>query len=456
MNEQVINKYNIPVPRYTSYPPANYFKELNDTEYLSAVDASNDASRNHVSFYLHIPYCNHLCHYCGCNSYAMAKEQQVDKYVEALHREIDIVAAHIDKANRRISQIHYGGGSPTSLPIHYIKELNEHLLSLMPTIEKPEIAIECHPGYLTESDWKALCECGFTRYSLGIQDFNNDVLKAVNRLPSLLPVPEILSILRAHQATINMDFLFGLPLQTPESFEQTMQKAIEMQPDRLVTFSYGHVPWVHTRQLILEKIGLPTADVKQEMMTRAINVLHSAGYRSIGMDHFVRPNDELSVALDSKQLHRNFQGYCTLRTTGQVYAFGVTGISQLGNAYAQNGRNITKYIDSILNDNKLDIERGYILSSQEQVVREVIETMMCNNEIEWNKLSKELNLSVESIQSNLNYDVAKLQEMANDGLITMTEQGISMTTSGSPFVRNVVALLDPLMKNNNKQYSKPI
>ena len=229
-----------------------------------------------------------------------------------------------------------------------------------------------------------------------------------------------------------------------------------MQPDRLVTFSYGHVPWVHKRQLILEKLGLPTADVKQEMMTRAINVLHSAGYRSIGMDHFVRPNDELSVALDSKQLHRNFQGYCTLRTTGQVYAFGVTGISQLGNAYAQNGRNITKYIDSILNDNKLDIERGYILSSQEQVVREVIETMMCNNEIEWNKLSKELNLSVESIQSNLNYDVAKLQEMANDGLITMTEQGISMTTSGSPFVRNVVALLDPLMKNNNKQYSKPI
>ena len=235
-----------------------------------------------------------------------------------------------------------------------------------------------------------------------------------------------------------------------------MQMAVEMQPDRLVTFSYGHVPWVHKRQLILEKLGLPTADVKQDMMNRAINVLHSAGYRSIGMDHFVKPNDELSVALDSKQLHRNFQGYCTLRTTGQVYAFGVTGISQLGNAYAQNGRNISKYIDSILNDNKLDIERGYILSSQEQVVREVIETMMCNNEIEWNKLSKELNLSVESIQATLNYDVLKLQEMANDGLITMTEQGISMTTNGSPFVRNVVALLDPLMKNNDKQYSKPI
>jgi len=455
MKQELIDKYNVSVPRYTSYPPANFFRPFTGEEFLKEVDYSNEVREKNLSFYFHMPFCRRLCHYCGCNSYPMAKEEHVEAYVQALHKEIDLVSKHLDKS-RRISQIHYGGGSPTAMPVSVLKELNEHLLSLFSTIEQPEIAIECHPGYLTAEDWQGLLDARFNRFSLGVQDFNEEVLRLVNRTPSELPTEEIVAILRNAGVNINMDFLFGLPLQTSDSFKKTIERAVAMRPDRVTTFSYGHCPWIFKRQMILEKAGLPDTEEKALMFQKAKDVLHEAGYLSVGLDHFVLPNDELSEALQSHRLHRNFQGYCTLRTTWQVYAFGVTGISQLGNAYAQNGRNITKYIDSILNDNKLDIERGYILSSQEQVVREVIETMMCNNEIEWNKLSKELNLSVESIQANLNYDVAKLQEMANDGLITMTEQGISMTTSGSPFVRNVVALLDPLMKNNNKQYSKPI
>lgn len=453
--QQLLDKYNVPVPRYTSYPPANYFHDLQSDDYLATVDRSNaDTRRPLVSFYLHIPFCRHLCHYCGCNSYAMMNDDVVNRYVDALHREIDIIASHLDD-NRQIAQIHYGGGSPTAIPTDRLRELNDHLLSLMPVIDQPEIAIECHPGYLTENDWRALSKCGFTRYSLGIQDFNTEVLKAVNRRPSLIPVSDIMAILTASGATVNMDLLFGLPLQTPQSFERSAEQAAALRPHRLVTFSYGHVPWVHKRQLILERLGLPKDDDKQEMYRRAADIFQAAGYRSIGMDHFVLPTDELSVALDTKQLHRNFQGYCTRRTTGQVYAFGVTAISQLGTAYAQNGRDIKEYIDTI-ESGTLYTRRGYRLTLQQQMVREVIEQMMCNYHLSWSEVAARLGVTPDEVKAATHYDAAKLHEMMTDGLVCLTDDTIGMTDLGSPFVRNVVAALDPLMVNNDRKFSKPV
>lgn len=454
MKDALIKKYNVSVPRYTSYPPANYFHELSAADYLAAIEQSNDERQPHVSFYVHIPFCFQLCHYCGCNSYPMAKAEITDRYVAALHQEIDLIAAHLHR-ERRISQIHYGGGSPTSLPLHHIRELNEHLLSLLPTINRPEIAIECHPGYLSTEDWQELTRCGFNRYSLGIQDFDERVLQTVNRAPSRLPVNKIMQILRASGATVNMDFLFGLPYQTPDSFQKTIEQAVEFHPDRIVTFSYGHVPWIHKRQLILERYGLPADSDKQEMFNRASSTLHRAGYRSIGLDHFVLPNDELSLASDAHQLHRNFQGYCTRRTTGQVYAFGVTGISQLSTAYAQNGKEIAAYIDR-MSRGQFYITRGYILTRREQIVREVIESMMCNYHLVWSEIAERLSLSTTDIKSAVHYDAARLQEMAEDGIINLSADGISMTSEGSPFVRNVVASLDPLMTNTTKRFSKPI
>ena len=213
MQPEIIQKYNKPVPRYTSYPPANYFGDFSEADYLRAVEASDKARQNQISFYLHIPFCRHLCHYCGCNSYPAAAPETVKAYVEALHQEIDLVAKHIDR-NRKIAQIHYGGGSPTSIPIEMIKELNEHLLSIAPVIDRPEIAIECHPGYLDEKAWQQLTTCGFTRYSIGMQDLKEEVLKAVNRRPSLLPMKAVLDILRASGATVNFDFIYGLPHQS--------------------------------------------------------------------------------------------------------------------------------------------------------------------------------------------------------------------------------------------------
>ena len=454
MLPEIIQKYNRPVPRYTSYPPANYFVGFSENDYLRAVEASDTARQNQISFYLHIPFCRQLCHYCGCNSYPAAAPETVEAYVRALHREIDLVASHIDH-RRQISQIHYGGGSPTSIPIQMLKELNEHLLSIAPTIACPEIAIECHPGYLTEHDWQALTSCGFTRYSIGIQDLKEDVLKAVNRCPSLLPLQDILQILRSSGATVNFDFIYGLPLQTADSFRKTIERAAQLRPDRLVTFSYAHLPRLFPRQQILDRIGLPDTEEKSRMYETAAEILKLAGYQSIGLDHFVLPEDELYTALQTGRLHRNFQGYCTRRTTAQVYAFGVTAISQLDDAYAQNGRDIKTYIETIGNDH-LYTSRGYHLSAEQKLIREVVETLMCNYTLDWNDVAERTGTSVDQLQQTCNYDKDRLREMAEDGILVFDDNQITVNTDGRPFVRCVAAALDPLMQHTDKHFSNPI
>ena len=454
MQTDIIEKYNRPVPRYTSYPPANYFSNFTEADYLMMVDQSNEARQNQISFYLHIPFCRHLCHYCGCNSYPQAKPEVVKAYVEALHKEIDLVAKHISDG-RQISQIHYGGGSPTALPIAMIKELNEHLLSIAPAIEHPEIAIECHPGYLDANDWQQLTACGFTRYSLGVQDLRPEVLKVVNRRESMMPVGEILEMLHESGATVNLDFLYGLPLQTIDSFRNTIEQAAAWRPDRLVTFSYAHLPKLFPRQQILDKVGLPANQEKNGMYEAAAEVLTAAGYQPIGLDHFVLPDDELAVALGKGQLHRNFQGYCTRRTTAQVYAFGVTGISQLDDCYAQNGRDINTYIET-LNSGQLYISRGYHLTPQEKLVRQVVETLMCNYTLNWSDVAAHLGVSADEVREACGYNETTFSEMQADGLLRFDDDHIEVNTCGRPFVRCVAAALDPLMAHNDKQFSKPI
>ena len=374
----------------------------------------------------------------------MQKATVVEAYVEALHREIELLLPLLNR-ERRISQIHYGGGSPTVLQSSTIHSLNRHILDLFPKIEQPEVAIECHPGYLSLEDWKGLTKAGFSRFSIGIQDFNDEVLRTVNRRPSQERLEDIFSVLRDGGAKINLDFLYGLPHQTTDSFCQSIEKAISLMPDRLVMFSYAHVPWLKRQQLILEKAGLPKKEEKERMFEEAAQLLLAAGYVRVGMDHFVRPDDELYTALRNGQLHRNFQGYCTRRTTAQVYALGVTGISQLETAYAQNTKDIQEYIQ-VIDDGHLPIKKGYALSRKEQLVREVIDTLMCNYQV---TLTDEQRAAV-------NFDMGRLQEMQDDGIITISGKTIRMTHPSSPFVRNVAALLDPLMLHTSKSFSKPI
>jgi len=452
MKQELIDKYNVSVPRYTSYPPANFFRPFTGEESLKEVDYSNEVREKNLSFYFHMPFCRRLCHYCGCNSYPMAKEERVAEYVQALHKEIDLVAAHLDKS-RRISQIHYGGGSPTAMPVSVLKELNEHLLSLFSTIEQPEIAIECHPGYLTSKDWQGLLDARFNRFSLGIQDFNEDVLRLVNRTPSELPTEEIVAILRNAGVSLNMDFLFGLPLQTSDSFKTTIERAVAMRPDRVTTFSYGHCPWIFKRQMILEKAGLPSAEEKALMFQKAKEVLHEAGYLSVGLDHFVLPNDELSEALRSHRLHRNFQGYTTQEEC-DLLGMGVSAISLLGDTYAQNHKELKQYYAEI-EERGIALHKGLALSQDDCIRRDVIKALICNFKLDFDRLSESYHINFNEYFAE---DLALLQPLAEDGLLTLTDKSIVVSPRGRLLIRNICLCFDVYSRQlaKRQQFSRII
>lgn len=453
MNKELIEKYSVAVPRYTSYPPANFFNDGFTAEaYRQAVVASNEQTPEAISIYIHLPFCFQLCYYCGCNATLWKDRSIVEAYLEALKKEMRMVLPLLSR-KRKIAQIHYGGGSPTAQPVALLKEINAWLLSEFDCIDDPEIAIECHPGYMDQAYWDALTEVGFNRMSIGVQDLNEEVLQAVRRKKSRLPLEEIVALLQAKEISVNLDFIYGLPLQTAESFAQTIRQAIAMRPQRVVTFAYAHVPWVNPLQQKLEEIELPAPSMRNEMFQEATLLLKGAGYQTIGLDHFVLPTDELFRAQQEKTLHRNFQGYCTRRTTGQVYAFGVTAISQLADSYSQNVKDIPTYIRQV-NNGQLPVLKGYALNRDEKITRAVIATLMCNYTIDWQEVAHSLSVSVDAVKKALNYDTHALNAFATDGIITYDDHQLRILPEATPWVRNVAASLDKLMQGTDKRFSR--
>ncbi len=456
IDRELLTKYSNPVPRYTSYPPANYFVDgFTHDDGIRYIEQSNSWEPENISIYIHIPFCHKLCFYCGCNSCPLAKQADIVKYINSVKKEISLVMPLLSK-NRKISQIHYGGGTPNAIDVNYLQELNQLFFDHFSFIDHPEIAIECHPAYLDEKYVNELKRAGFNRFSLGIQDFNTDVLKNVNRAPSQLPVHDLMEILRSgDQAAINLDFIYGLPGQTVNGFSKTILEAVQLKPDRLVTFSYAHVPWVNKNQLILEKKGLPTPEAKTDMFEQAYNTLTSNGYQMIGMDHYVLEADELNLAQRNKQLHRNFQGYCTRRTTGQVYAFGVSAITQLHRVYMQNIKSIDQY-NSLLSEEKLPLTKGYELSTSELITRDAIAELMCNKVLDLRSILDNSVGSSKKTGQVLVYNEEKLSTFENDGILEIKDGIIKISDNGNLFVRNVAAALDPLMVSSEKRFSKSV
>jgi oxygen-independent coproporphyrinogen III oxidase len=446
-----LEKYNVPVPRYTSYPPANHFTtDFTGSDYGELIVDSNHRRPGHIAVYIHIPFCRHLCFYCGCNSCRLESGPRVRHYINAVKSEIQMVCGLLDPG-RKISQVHFGGGTPNSIEPGYIKEIVELLSGRFDHIEDPEVAIECNPAYLNTDYLDALKEMKFNRYSLGIQDFNPEVLRTVNRRPSALPVDQLIGYIR--NATVNLDFIYGLPLQTPDSFAQTISEAISLRPDRLVTFSYAHVPWMKESQLILEKTGLPGPKEKMEMYTRASELLREAGYVPVGLDHYVLPGDELNIARQNNMLHRNFQGYCSRRTTGQVYAFGVSAISQLEGGYSQNTKDIESYI-ARAGKPEFAVEKGYRLSRKEKAIREIITRLMCNYRLKWEEVAAELGESLQYIRQLADY--SRLKSFALDDMLAFDEKEIIVKDNGKLFIRNIAASFDPGYKAGENKYSRPV
>ena len=456
ISEMLLQKYNVPVPRYTSYPPANHFTEFSEQNYIDLLKDSNSGKPENIAIYIHIPFCRKICFYCGCNACSIGNGTLVVPYMNALKKEIDLVLRYIDKS-RKVSQIHYGGGTPNAIPVSFLSGLNEFLFSQFTFIENPEIAIECNPAYLDLDYVDSLKSAGFNRFSLGIQDFNNDVLLSVNRQPSALPVEDLFRYLKKDNEIINvnLDFIYGLPGQTVKSFARTIDEAINIRPDRLVTFSYAHVPWVKKHQVILEKKGLPSPADKMDMFLTSRDLLESAGYKPVGLDHYVLPTDDLYTALKENTMHRNFQGYCTRRTTGQVYAFGVTAISQLERGYSQNMKEIEGYIESVEKGN-LPVERGYKLNNEQICIRELITRLMCNKKINFAEIAETFQLSLTELKKIISFDEKILKSFENDGLILLKSEELQVTETGTVFIRNIAASFDREYIEKVQTYSKPV
>lgn len=455
INKNLIKKYNKPVPRYTSYPPANHFSNgISENDYIENIKISNNKNPNLIAFYVHIPFCHKICFYCGCNACNIGKGLKVTPYIDALKKEIKKVIKYIDKT-RLVSQIHYGGGTPNSIDAEILAEINQLFFDEFKFIDKPEIAIEVHPGYLDFKYIDKLKKAGFNRFSVGIQDFNNNVLKNVNRKPSVIPVQEIVEFIRKDKFSVNLDFIYGLPGQNVRNFSETIQKAAKIRPDRLVTFSYAHVPWIKKHQQKLEKLGLPSADEKTEMFFAANEILINEGYKPIGFDHYVLEKDVLYNSLKNNMLHRNFQGYCSRQTTGQVYAFGVSAISQISGGYFQNTKETENYIQKI-NNNILPVEKGMLLTENQKITGEAITELMCNLKLDFNHLSEKINVSVDKIKQNINLNFKELNDFKNDELLTFTAEKINITEKGAFFIRNIAASLDPNYTIEQNKYSKSI
>ncbi|MBN2636049.1 MAG: coproporphyrinogen dehydrogenase, partial [Prolixibacteraceae bacterium] len=312
------------------------------------------------------------------------------------------------------------------------------------------------PAMLDKTYIESLVNSGFNRLSLGIQDFNLKVLENVNRDPSVIPVEELVEMIRSYgNIGVNLDFIYGLPFQDVKTFSETMEQAVKISPDRLVTFSYAHVPWIKKAQKILEVRGLPEANQKLAMFEAAYKILTQNSYKAIGLDHYAKADDELNIALENRTLHRNFQGYCTRETTGQVYAFGATGISQLENAYAQNAKDTNEYVAQIESGNFF-IEKGYHLNKKEKIIKHVINEIMCNYYLSWGEAAQKFEVTENEIKATVELESEKLDDFVADGLLKYSANEISVTNTGRFFVRNIAASFDPNLKNAMQKFSRAL
>lgn len=456
ISENLFQKYNIPVPRYTSYPPATSF-HINFTgqDFVEQIKISNNAQPENISIYIHIPFCTQRCHFCGCNTALFQSEEKIRKYIDCLKKEIKYIAQFIDK-KRFITQVSWGGGTPNSIDSGYVKEVMDVLKSEFAFAGFAEIAMECSPAYLDFEDVDTLAAIGFNRISLGIQDFHIDVLDAINRKAPKHDVGEMLAHMKDKGfKSLNLDLVYGLPLQTPASFQENIQQAIELQPDRIATFSYAHIPWFNSAQKLMDKYTFPSPDEKLQMLVYAINYLTKNGYEVIGMDHFARQDDELAIAKHSKNLHRNFQGYNTKKTTGQVYAFGASGISQLNGCFAQNIKQLDQYMNAI-ETNSLAVERGYTLTEEDILIRDTINEIMCNGTIDFVEIAKNHTCSLPEFLAITKFDKSKIATLIEDKLVEFTGATLRVTDAGMLVVRNVAVAFDPNFVPAANKYSTTI
>ena len=432
-----VQKYNVPGPRYTSYPPANHFTvPLTEDFVIERIRAGNDRKRD-LSLYFHLPFCKTLCWYCGCNTVITKNQRQSATYVGYLAKELGLLCA-LANTNRKVTQLHFGGGTPTFLLPSEIREVGALVRSHFNIAKDAEASVELDPRRMTPDHVAALRDAGLNRVSLGVQDFNPQVQAAINRVQPFEQTEEVIGWIRAAGfQSLSIDLIYGLPFQTEESFRKTLDLVLSLNPDRLALFSYAHVPWIKPAQRLLKDETMPSAQTKLAILKLSVETLTREGYAYIGMDHFAKQCNELDVAQREGKLQRNFQGYST-RAGVDIYGFGNSAISQTRDMYWQNEKDLSMYY-ARLDQGKLPIANGYVLNQDDQIRRETIMRIMCDMELDFASMSARLSVN---FQTYFERELNALRALEADGLVRFSAAGFEVTDLGRLLVRNIAMCFD--------------
>jgi oxygen-independent coproporphyrinogen-3 oxidase len=455
-NKDLIRRYDTFGPRYTSYPTAVQFTtDFNADDYLKWVARSNeDPIPAPISLYLHIPFCDTICYYCGCSKVITKDKSKATRYIDLLKQEIKLQGALFAK-DRLVTQIHWGGGTPTFLSDEeidgIIKCIRENFN--VPADNEVEFGIEVDPRTVDESRLKQLHTLGFNRISFGVQDFDSLVQQSVNRVQSTQQIKQHINDARnLHYLSINIDLMYGLPNQTVQTFSKTLDTTIELNPDRMAIYNYAHLPEMFKPQRRINEDELPSAEEKLNILQLCIDKLQNAGYVYIGMDHFAKASDTLVKAQQEGTLHRNFQGYST-NADCDIVAMGITAISCIGNNYSQNVRTIDEY-EACLKQNKIPVFRGIELEDDDVLRREIINQLMCNNQLDIKKIEQKWNIN---FKTYFRSSLENLQKMADDGLLEIGDTKLTITTSGRLLARSICMQFDRyLQEKNSNRFSRVI
>ncbi len=455
INTELIKKYDRPGPRYTSYPTAPQFtEEFTESDFLDEIIKTNNADNPpDLSLYFHIPFCDTLCYFCGCNMIVSRNRDRIHTYIDYLKNEIDLVRTYI-RPGRKVAQLHWGGGTPTHLNPDEIRELGSYIKENFDFKEDAENSCEIDPRELTRAHLEALREIGFNRISMGVQDFNEKVQNAVNRIqPEDMTRQVIQWVRELGYHSFNLDLIYGLPFQTVEEFEKTVDTIIDISPDRIALFNYAHVPWMKKHMALIKAEDLPTPEEKLQILKISVAKLTDAGYVFIGMDHFAKPEDDLSKALKEKRLYRNFQGYSTNAGT-DLYAMGITSISQFGDVYAQNVKTEKEYFDA-LDNSRLPVFKGYKMNEDDILRKYVIMKVMCDFELSFEEVEKKFGIEFEKYFA---WGLNNLKEMIDDGLVKIENRKLTVNEMGRLLIRNVAINFDGFIerKEDTAKYSRTV
>ena len=454
---ELLTRFDVPGPRYTSYPTADRFVEaFGEADYVQALTQRKSGSVGKplpLSLYIHIPFCESLCYYCACNKIITKHKERAADYLRYLTKEVELHTQHLG-TGQAVSQLHLGGGTPTFMSDAELRQLMTMLRQHFQFVPGGEYSVEVDPRTVDENRLAVLAELGFNRLSFGVQDFDPSVQKAIHRIQ---PAPQVFELVAASRRlgfeSVNVDLIYGLPLQTPESFDRTLAQINSLRPDRIALYAYAHLPERFKPQRRIHAQDLPSGGDKVAMLSRSLDAFVDAGYVYVGMDHFALPDDALAVAKRQGRLHRNFQGYST-QADCDLIALGVSSIGRIGATYSQNAKTMAEYCD-LLDQGHFPVVRGLALTRDDLIRRSVIMALMCQGHLQYEAINLAWLVDFKSLFAK---ELEQLQALQDQGLVQLNETGIQVTAMGWFFVRGVAMVFDRYLQadRNRTRFSKII